>query len=55
MSPAQTWKSLSLILTLPLFVFTIGLSVWMFHSLMPRTMPDMAMPSMTQAQPTLLQ
>jgi cytochrome o ubiquinol oxidase operon protein cyoD len=55
MSPAQTWKSLSLILTLPLFVFTIGLSVWMFHSLMPRTMPDMAMPSTTQSQPTLLQ
>jgi cytochrome o ubiquinol oxidase operon protein cyoD len=53
MSPAQTWKSLSLILTLPLFVFTIGLSVWMFHSLMPRTMPDMTMPSMSQ--PTLLE
>jgi cytochrome o ubiquinol oxidase operon protein cyoD len=55
MSPAQTWKSLSLILTLPLFVFTIGLSVWMFHSLMPRTMPDMTMPSMSTSQPTLLQ
>jgi cytochrome o ubiquinol oxidase operon protein cyoD len=50
LSPAQAWKSVSLILTVPLFVFTIGLSVWMFHSLYPRTMPGM-----TVAQPTLLE
>jgi cytochrome o ubiquinol oxidase operon protein cyoD len=53
LSPAQAWKSVSLILTVPLFVFTIGLSVWMFHSLLPRTMP--AMPGMTMSQPTLLE
>jgi cytochrome o ubiquinol oxidase subunit IV len=50
LSLTQTWKSVSLILTLPLFIFTIGLSVWMFHSLYPRTMPDM-----TMSQSTLLQ
>ena len=55
LSPAQAWKSVSLILTLPLFVFTIGLSVWMFHSLAPRTMPD-TMPGMDMTQqPTLLE
>jgi cytochrome o ubiquinol oxidase operon protein cyoD len=54
LSPAQAWKSISLILTVPLFVFTIGLSVWMFHSLYPRTMPD-KMPGMNMSQPTLLE
>ena len=55
LSPAQAWKSVSLILTVPLFVFTIGLSVWMFHSLYPRTMPD-KMPGMDMTQqPTLLE
>lgn len=55
LSPAQAWKSVSLILTLPLFIFTIGLSVWMFHSLYPRTMPS-AMPGMNMSQqPTLLE
>jgi cytochrome o ubiquinol oxidase subunit IV len=55
LSPAQAWKSVSLILTLPLFVFTIGLSVWMFHSLAPRVMPD-TMPGMDMTQqPTLLE
>ena len=55
LSPAQAWKSVSLILTVPLFVFTIGLSVWMFHSLAPRTMPD-KMPGMDMTQqPTLLE
>jgi cytochrome o ubiquinol oxidase operon protein cyoD len=53
LSPAQAWKSVSLILTVPLFVFTIGLSVWMFHSLQPRTMPTM--PGMNMSQPTLLE
>jgi cytochrome o ubiquinol oxidase subunit IV len=55
LSPAQAWKSVSLILTLPLFVFVIGLSVWMFHSLYPRTMPDIPMPGMNMSQPTLLE
>lgn len=50
LAPVQAWKSVSLILALPLFVFTIGLSVWMFNSLYPRTMPPMNM-----SQPTLLQ
>ncbi|MBW4024000.1 MAG: hypothetical protein HIU92_12845 [Proteobacteria bacterium] len=52
LSPVQAWKSVSLILALPLFVFTIGLSVWMFNSLYPRTMPAM---NMNTSQPTLLQ
>jgi cytochrome o ubiquinol oxidase subunit IV len=55
LSPAQAWKSVSLILTLPLFVFVIGLSVWMFNSLYPRTMPDMITPGMSLSQPTLLE
>jgi cytochrome o ubiquinol oxidase operon protein cyoD len=55
LAPAQAWKSVSLILTVPLFVFTIGLSVWMFNSLYPRTMPD-SMPGMDMTQqPTLLE
>ncbi len=52
LSKVQVWKSFSLILTLPLFVLTIGLTVWMFHTLYPRTMPAM---SPMQSQPTLLQ
>jgi cytochrome o ubiquinol oxidase subunit IV len=49
-SRAQIWKSVSLVLTVPLFILAVGLSVWMFQSLMTRTM---IMPNM--AQPTLLQ
>ena len=52
LSRVQVWKSFSLILTLPLFVLTIGLTVWMFHTLYPRTMPVM---DMQTTQPTLLQ
>jgi cytochrome o ubiquinol oxidase subunit IV len=50
------WKSVSLILTIPLFILTIGLTVWMFQQLDSLTMlPGMnMMPGMT-AQPTLLQ
>ncbi len=53
-SRAQIWKSVSLILTVPLFIITVGLTVWMFQSLDQRTM---VMPSSTAAasQPTLLQ
>jgi cytochrome o ubiquinol oxidase subunit IV len=49
-SRAQIWKSVSLVLTVPLFILSVGLSVWMFQNLMTRTM---IMPNL--AQPTLLQ
>jgi len=55
-SQIHIWKSVSVILTVPLFILSIGLSVWMFHALnglmmMPQVpeMPGMPM------QPTLLQ
>ena len=50
------WKSVSLILTIPLFILTIGLTVWMFQQLDALTMPPGAniMPGMT-TQPTMLQ
>jgi cytochrome o ubiquinol oxidase operon protein cyoD len=38
LSSTQKWKSLSLVLVLPLFVLSIGLTGWMFHTLYPRTM-----------------
>jgi cytochrome o ubiquinol oxidase operon protein cyoD len=52
-SSHNIWKSVSLILTVPLFILSIGLTVWMFHALngvmlMPE-MPGMPM------QPTILQ
>ena len=50
-SRAQIWKSVSLVLTVPLFILSVGLTVWMFHSLMQRTM---IMPQ-NMAQPTMLQ
>ena len=50
-SRAQIWKSVSLILTVPLFILSVGLTVWMFQSLAERTM---IMP-VTTVQPTLLQ
>lgn len=50
-SRTQIWKSVSLVLTVPLFILAVGLSVWMFQSLMDRTM---IMPVTTE-QPTLLQ
>jgi cytochrome o ubiquinol oxidase operon protein cyoD len=47
------WKTVSLILTVPLFILSIGLTVWMFHALGP----VMAMPEMPgmPLQPTVLQ
>jgi len=52
-SQANVWKSVSLLLTVPLFILTVGLTVWMFHSLYGQTMlPEM--PGMSM-QPTLLQ
>jgi cytochrome o ubiquinol oxidase operon protein cyoD len=52
-SSHNIWKSVSLILTVPLFILSVGLTVWMFHALngvmlMPE-MPGMPM------QPTILQ
>jgi cytochrome o ubiquinol oxidase operon protein cyoD len=47
------WKSVSVILTVPLFVLSIGLTVWMFHELDGLTMlPEM--PGMSM-QPSTLQ
>jgi cytochrome o ubiquinol oxidase operon protein cyoD len=40
LSDAQRWKSATLLLVLPLFVLSIGLTGWMFHTLYPRTMLD---------------
>jgi cytochrome o ubiquinol oxidase operon protein cyoD len=52
-SQHNIWKTLSVILTVPLFVLSIGLTVWMFHELNGLTMlPEM--PGMP-IQPTLLQ
>jgi cytochrome o ubiquinol oxidase operon protein cyoD len=50
------WKSVSLVLTIPLFILTIGLTVWMFQQLAINTMIPGAniMPGMTM-QPTMLQ
>lgn len=48
---AQIWKNVSLVLTVPLFIITVGLTVWMFQSLNHRTMVK----PMTLEQPTLLQ
>ncbi|MGE4481765.1 hypothetical protein [Acidocella sp.] len=50
-SRAQIWKSVSLILTVPLFIITVGMTVWMFQSLDQRTM----LQTTTFQQPTLLQ
>lgn len=51
------WKSVSLVLTVPLFILTIGLTVWMFQQLAINTMvmPGANIrPGMTM-QPTMLQ
>jgi cytochrome o ubiquinol oxidase operon protein cyoD len=52
-SQAQIWKSISLFLAIPLFIVTIGLTVWAFSSLYARTMPMDGM--LMSGQPTLLQ
>jgi cytochrome o ubiquinol oxidase operon protein cyoD len=52
-SQHNIWKTFSVILTVPLFVLSIGLTVWMFHDWNGLTMlPEM--PGMPM-QPTLLQ
>jgi cytochrome o ubiquinol oxidase operon protein cyoD len=40
LSSGQRWKTISLLLVVPLFVLSIGLTGWMFHTLYPRTMLD---------------
>lgn len=37
-SPPQIWKSVALVLTLPLLVVMLGLTGWMFHTLFVRVM-----------------
>ncbi|HEY1858235.1 hypothetical protein [Acidocella sp.] len=49
-SQHQIWKSISLVLTVPLFVLSIGLTVWMFHEMSGRMMMPTA-----ETQSTLLQ
>jgi cytochrome o ubiquinol oxidase operon protein cyoD len=48
------WKTVSLILTVPLFILSIGLTVWMFHYLDGLMVMGPEMPGMGM-QPTLLQ
>lgn len=47
----QVWKNISLILTVPLFIITVALTVWMFQSLDHRTM----IKPMSMEQPTMLE
>ncbi len=46
-SHSNIWKTVSLMLTVPLFILSIGLTVWMFHSLdhlvMSPEMPGMSL------------
>jgi len=53
-SAAHVWKTVSLILTVPLFILSIGLTVWMFHYLDGLMVMGPEMPGMGM-QPTLLQ
>ncbi|GLR68735.1 hypothetical protein GCM10010909_34170 [Acidocella aquatica] len=52
-SQAQIWKGVALFLAIPLFIITIGMTVWAFSSLYSRTMPMDGM--LMSGQPTLLQ
>ena len=38
LSETQRWHTVSLVLFIPLFILTVGLSAWMFHGLYRRTM-----------------
>jgi cytochrome o ubiquinol oxidase operon protein cyoD len=53
-SAVHIWKTVSLILTVPLFILSIGLTVWMFHYLNGLMVMGPEMPGMSM-QPTLLQ
>ncbi|MEJ2686612.1 MAG: cytochrome O ubiquinol oxidase [Gammaproteobacteria bacterium] len=37
-SETQRWHTAAFVLTIPLFVLLVGLSMWMFHALAARTM-----------------
>lgn len=37
-SQTQRWTTVSLLLFIPLFMVTVGLTAWMFHTLYARTM-----------------
>lgn len=44
LSESQIWHTISLVLTIPLFILSVGLTIWMFHTLAVRTMlPGMSM------------
>jgi cytochrome o ubiquinol oxidase operon protein cyoD len=53
-SAVHIWKTVSLILTVPLFILSIGLTVWMFHYLNGLMVMGPEMPGMSM-QPTTLQ
>lgn len=38
LSETQIWHTVALVLTIPLFIMAIGLTVWMFYTLHARTM-----------------
>ena len=38
LSETQIWHTVALLLTVPLFILAIGLTVWMFHTLALHTM-----------------
>ncbi|MEJ2631297.1 MAG: hypothetical protein P8011_10840 [Acidihalobacter sp.] len=38
LSSTQIWHTVSFVMTAPLFVMSVGLTIWMFHTLMERTM-----------------
>jgi cytochrome o ubiquinol oxidase subunit IV len=38
LSSTQIWHTVSIVMTAPLFVMAVGLTIWMFHTLMTRTM-----------------
>lgn len=38
LSESRLWHTISLAMTVPLFIMAVGLTIWMFHSLTTRTM-----------------
>lgn len=38
LSETQRWHTAAFVLTIPLFILEVGLSMWMFHTLHARTM-----------------
>lgn len=37
LSSSRMWHTISLVMTVPLFVMAVGLTIWMFHTLALRT------------------